>query len=181
MRRPLPSLPLIVAMLATLLVGCTRPPELIGIDNPEIPVASVADLTRHRIFITTTRQASEVSGALFSSGRAPELGLAAVDVTIPPTHVTGELERPSRLPPDPRTEFTVVNPVIYRSDARFIEEINRELATRPPGERKVLLFVHGYNNTASDALLRLAQFVEDTDYQGVPVLFTWASAARTPF
>jgi hypothetical protein len=61
MRRPLRSLPLVVAMLATLLVGCTRPPELIGIDNPEIPVASVADLTRHRIFITTTRQASEVA------------------------------------------------------------------------------------------------------------------------
>ncbi|MFB9233925.1 alpha/beta hydrolase, partial [Pseudohalocynthiibacter aestuariivivens] len=85
-----------------------------------------------------------------------------------------------RLPPDPRTEFAVVDPVIYRSDAPFISEINRELATRPPGQRKVLIFVHGYNTTTSDAILRLTQFVEDTDYQGVPVLFTWASAARTP-
>ncbi|MBL4558392.1 MAG: alpha/beta hydrolase [Rhodobacteraceae bacterium] len=37
--------------------------------------------------------------------------------------------------------------------------------------------MHGYNNTTSDALLRMAQFVEDSGFQGVPVLFSWASAA----
>ena len=166
-----------MALVALVLVGCSRPPELIGIDNPVIPAASVPDLSRHRIFITTTREASEVVGAFYSAGRAPELGLASVAVTVPPNHVLGQLERPQRLPPDPRTEFAVVDPVVYRTDASFISEINRELATRPAGQRKLLLFVHGYNNTTSDALLRLAQFVEDTGYQGVPVLFTWASAA----
>jgi esterase/lipase superfamily enzyme len=70
--------------------------------------------------------------------------------------------------------------VVFHNDASFVAEVNRELAKRPPGERKILLFVHGYNNTTSDAILRLAQFVEDTGYQGVPVLFTWASAARAP-
>ncbi|KRW94044.1 alpha/beta hydrolase [Paracoccus sp. MKU1] len=174
------SLPLVVTFLALTLVGCSRPPELVGIENPAIPVESVADLSRHRIFITTTREASEVVGAFYSSGRAPELGLASVDVTIPPNHAPGQVERPWRLPPDPRREFAVVDPLIYRTDASFIAEINRELATRPAGERKLLLFVHGYNNTTSDALLRLAQFVEDTGFEGVPVLFTWASAARTP-
>ena len=166
-----------MALIALVLAGCSRPPELIGIDNPVIPAASVPDLNRHRIFITTTREASEVVGAFYSAGRAPDLGLASVAVTVPPTHVLGHLERPQRLPPDPRTEFAVVDPVVYRTDASFISELNRELATRPAGQRKLLLFVHGYNNTTSDALLRLAQFVEDTGYQGVPVLFTWASAA----
>ena len=166
-----------MALVALVLAGCSRPPELIGIDNPVIPAASVPDLNRHRIFITTTREASEVVGAFYSAGRAPDLGLASVAVTVPPNHVLGHLERPQRLPPDPRTEFAVVDPVVYRTDASFVSEINRELATRPAGQRKLLLFVHGYNNTTSDALLRLAQFVEDTGYQGVPVLFTWASAA----
>ena len=170
---------LVIALLATGLVGCSRPPDLVGIDNPTIPAESVSQVSRHRLFITTTRKATEVVGAFYSSDRAPELGLASVDVTVPPNHVLGQLERPQRLPPDPRTEFAVVDPVIYRSDASFISEINRELATRPPGQRKLLLFVHGYNNTTSDAILRLTQFVEDTGYQGVPVLFTWASAART--
>jgi esterase/lipase superfamily enzyme len=98
-------------------------------------------------------------------------------VTIPPTHVVAQLERPTRLPPDPRTEFTIVDPVVYSADAAFIADVRRELAQRPAGQRRLLLFVHGYNNTASDAILRMAQFVEDTDFEGVPVLFTWASAA----
>jgi esterase/lipase superfamily enzyme len=171
---------LTVLLLSLVLAACSRPPELIGIDNPTLPAETVPDVSRHRIFITTTREASEVVGAFFSGERAPDLGLASVDVTVPPTHVVGELERPKQLPPDPRTEFAVVDPVIYRSDASFVAEINRELAKRPPGERKILLFVHGYNNTTSDAILRLTQFVEDSGYQGVPVLFTWASAASAP-
>ena len=169
---------LLAILFAMVLVGCARAPQIIGISNPEIPIASVAELTKHRIFVMSTRGASDVIGAFYSAERAPELGLSSVDATVPPTHVTGMLERPKRLPPDPRTEFTVVNPAVYENDAAFIREINRELAKWSPENRKLLLFVHGYNNTASDAVLRLSQFVEDTDFKGVPVLLTWASAAK---
>lgn len=172
-------LPYALMLAATLLAGCSRPPELIGVDNPELPSASVPELHRHKVFIATTRQATEVVGTFFSAQRAPELGLASVVSTVPPTHKVGEVERPKELPPDPRTEFTIVEPVVYRTDDAFVAELNRELARRPPGQRRLLLFVHGYNNTASDAILRLTQFVEDTSYQGVPVLMTWASAAST--
>ncbi len=180
MRDHLRFLSLIVMLLVPVLAGCGRPPDLVGIDNPAVPAATVPEIGRHRIFITTTREASEVVGAFYSGERAPELGLASVDVTVPPGHVVGQLERPLRMPPDPRAEFAVVDPVVYRSDAAFVAEVDRALASRPPGERTLLLFVHGYNNTTSDAILRLAQFVEDTGFQGVPVLFTWASAARAP-
>jgi esterase/lipase superfamily enzyme len=171
---------LAAVLLAAALAACGPPPEIIGVDNPETPSSSVPDVSRHRIFITTTREATEVAGAFFNADRAPDLGLASVEVTIPPNHVTGEVERPKRLPPDPRTEFTIVDPVVYQQHAQFISEVRRELAKRPPGERRILLFVHGYNNTASDAILRLSQFVEDTDFRGVPILFTWASAAKAP-
>ena len=180
MRDDLRYLGLIVALLTSVLGGCSRPPELVGIDNPVIPAESVPQVNSHRVFIMTTREASEVVGAFYSAGRAPELGLASVDVTVPPNHVPGQLERPRRLPPDPRTEFAVVDPVVYRSDASFISEIDREVAARPAGQRRLLLFIHGYNNTTTDAILRLTQFVEDTGFPGVPVLFTWASAARAP-
>ncbi len=174
------GLSLFLVLLVALGTGCSRAPDLVGIDNAESPAESTPGVTRHRVFITTTREASEVVGAFFSGERAPELGLASVDVTVPPTHVVGELERPKRLPPDPRTQFAVVDPVIYRDDASFVAEVNRELAKRPRDQQKILLFVHGYNNTTSDAILRLTQFVNDTGYEGVPVLFTWASAASAP-
>lgn len=171
--------PLLVAA-ALIIAGCSRPPELVGVDNPEYPAESQPDVSRHRLFIITTREASEVVGAFFSAERAPELGLASVDVTIPPNHQVGEVERPKQLPPDPRKEFAAVDPAIYRNDAAFVSELNAELMKRPRGSRRILLFVHGYNTTTSDAILHLAQFVEDTGFTGVPVLFTWASAAKTP-
>ncbi len=171
--------PLLLSV-ALLVAGCSRPPDLVGIDNPEHPAESLPDVSRHRLFIITTREASEVVGALFSAERAPELGLASVDVTIPPNHEVGKVERPRRLPPDPRKEFAVVDPAIYKGESAFLSELNKEVMKRKAGDRRILLFIHGYNTTTSDAILHLSQFVEDTGFTGVPVLFTWASAAKTP-
>jgi esterase/lipase superfamily enzyme len=167
-------------LLVSLLASCERPPDLIGVDNPDIPVSAVADVTRHRVFVTTTREASDQVGALYATTRSSDLGLASVVVSVPPTHVTGQLARPTRLPPDPRTEFAVVDPQVFQTQDAFVAEINRELAKRPPGQRTLLVFVHGYNTSTSDAVLRLGQFVQDSGFEGVPVLFTWASAAQVP-
>ena len=168
------------ALLLIAIAACERPPELIGVVNADIPVDAVPGVTRHRIFVTTTREASDQIGALYSATRSSDLGLSSVVVTVPPTHAIGSLERPSRLPPDPRTEFTVIDPVIYGTEDAFIRDINSALASRPPGERSLLVFIHGYNTSTSDAVLRLGQFVEDSGFPGVPVLFTWASAAQVP-
>ena len=168
--------PFLAAALAVL-VGCAPIPELVGIDNPEVPVGTVEGATLKQVFIASTRQETETAGAFYSAERSPELGLASVQVSIPPTHEVGALERPNYLPPDPRTEFAVVDPVVYGSDQAFLNALNAELLKRPRGKRKILFFVHGYNNTTSDAILRLAQFSHDTSFEGVPVLFDWASAA----
>lgn len=171
---------LIPILLFFFLASCERPPELVGIVNADVPVETVPEITRHRIFVTSTREASEELGALYSATRTSDLGLSSVVVTVPPTHEIGQLERPTRLPPDPRTEFTVIEPVVYGTSDSFIRDLNRELAMRPPGQRSLLVFVHGYNTSTSDAILRLGQFVEDSGFPGVPVLFTWASAAQVP-
>lgn len=160
--------------------GCSRPPEIFGLANPAVPIETVADVTQHNIFVVTTRQPSGETGTFLTKQRATELALASATVTIPPTHVAGQIERPRRLPPDPRKDFTIIDPELYQTETAFVAAIDQELARRPRGERRVLIFVHGYNNTATDALLRLGQFVEDSGFQGVPILFTWASAARLP-
>lgn len=169
---------LLAAVVLSVLSACGRAPDLVGIDNAEKPVAEQKEAQRRKIFIATTREASEVVGVFYSAERAPELGLASVVVSIPPTHVVGQLERPKNLPPDPETEFAVIEPTVYRTENSFVSGINDELAKLPPKDRKILLFVHGYNNTTSDSILRMAQFVEDTGFDGVPVLFAWASAAK---
>ncbi len=158
--------------------ACARPPDLIGVDNPNFPVSEVDQATQHTVFVATTRQPSKTEGVLFSEDRAASLGFASVQVSIPPTHVAGQLERAKRLPPDPRTEFAVVNPIVFDNDQGFVAALDREISKRPKGQRDILFFVHGYNNSTSDSILRLAQFVEDSGYTGIPVLFDWASAAK---
>lgn len=166
-------------LLCLLLASCTVPPEIVGIDNPEVPVDSVPGATRHKVFIATTREDSEVVGALFSDLRSDQLGLASVEVSIPPNHVEGDLERPHKIPPDPRTEFAIVSPTIYASEGAFISAMDQEFNHRTLDNRDALFFVHGYNTTTTEAILRVAQFVEDSGFKGVPVLFTWASAGKT--
>jgi Uncharacterized protein conserved in bacteria len=95
------------------LIACARAPEVIGIDNPETPARTVPGARYHKVFIATTREDSEVVGALFSELRAPDLGLASVTVSVPPNHVVGRLERPRVLPPDPTREFAVIEPTVY--------------------------------------------------------------------
>lgn len=162
------------------LAGCARAPDaIIGIDNPRVPAASVAGAIPHDIFFATTRAPDEDRAVMYSGERGESVGFARVTVSIPPTHKSGEIERAKRLPPDPRTAFAVLDPARFADGRDFIAAIDRALAARPAPDRTVLVFVHGYNTTLAAALLRTTQFVQDTGYRGVPVLFTWASRGRT--
>lgn len=165
-------------MLVLAAASCSSDPDIIGVDNLRVPSASVVASTKHKIFITTTRQRSNKAATFFSGHRGSGLALASVVVSVPPNHKAGVIERPKRIPPDPMREFTITEPETYGERDRFIAEINDELAKRPPDAQDVLLFVHGYNNTLSDSVLRVAQFVEDSGFKGIPVLFSWASAGE---
>ena len=167
-------------IFGTLLVsGCAGSPDaIIGIDNPRIRAETVTGARKHDIFIATTRALDANPAIMYSGERSDEIGLARISVSVPPNHVPGKIERPNSLPPDPRTEFTVLDPVTYTDERAFLEGLRSELATRRKGERNVLLFVHGFNTTLPAAALRVAQFVEDTGYSGVPVLFSWASRGK---
>ena len=162
-------------MTALLLAACSRPPDLIGIDNPGLPAVKVPGVSQNTIFIATSRKPSSAEGTFYSAERADSLGLASVTVTVPPDHRPGKIERASQLPPNPKRSFAVVDPQVFPREGAFVAAIDRALAARAPQDREVLVFIHGYNNTLSDAVLRIAQFVQDTGFRGVPVLFSWAS------
>ncbi len=42
-------------------------------------------------------------------------------------------------------------------------------------KRQVVIFVHGFNNTYSDAVFRFAQIMHDSATDAAPILFTWPS------
>jgi esterase/lipase superfamily enzyme len=169
------------AALATLLAGaaaaCSAPRHLIAVGPDMQGAGPDAVIRSHRIFIATTRAPSSEPGVFFSGQRSETLSFATVDVQIPANHVVGQVERPRRLPPDPDKHFIISNPQTFDGKG-LLSEAEAVARTRPRDERKLLIWVHGFYTTLTDAVLHLAQFVEDTGFDGVPLLFSWASAGR---
>lgn len=170
---------IVMALAVLVLASCASDPiNLVGLSSFESSRALPNGVKIQNIFVATSRLRSEDSSEFFSGERAQVMGLGNVDVTIPPNHQLGQIEQPSSGNSDILSHFTIARPIIYANSKEFASNINQELAKRPTGDRSILVFVHGYNTSFSSAVLRMAQFVNDTGFKGVPVLFTWASRGR---
>jgi|CXWK01.1.fsa_nt_gi esterase/lipase superfamily enzyme len=76
---------------------------------------------------------------------------------------------------DPKAKFNVEEMELVKPVNPFEERdivIVDSLKTR---SQQALLFIHGYNNSFADALLRVAQIAAATGYQGRVYLFSWPS------
>lgn len=164
---------LIVVLLALAVSGCIseRKHELLAADPAAPPPAGVA--AKHDIFVATTRSRDEDQRIVFSRNRADVLAFARVGVTVPKDHEIGKIERAKDgNPGNPAKDFTATDLTIFDSGAAF------STAVADNGDR-VLVFVHGYNTGFDDGVYRVTQIAHDTRYPGTPVLFSWASGART--
>jgi esterase/lipase superfamily enzyme len=161
--------------LAALLTSCASRPES-GFLAPIVsPDRGGAD---NSILIATTRERDARPGTFFNGERSAALDFAAVTVSVPPVHRPGAVEWPSSPPGNPQTDFVVREAAYLDGDKEFIERLNAQLASRPRGSRKVLLFVHGFNTLFAEGIYRLAQIAHDSQSTAVPVLFTWASRGK---
>ena len=163
---------LLVLCLPGLLAACARP----GVDPMYPPVsANVPGATSHTILIATTRKRSADPGAMFSGERGAGLDFAEAVVSVPPTHASGNIEWPSQPPGNPASDFVTREANYMDGEKAFIAALNQQLEQRPPGQRKVLLFIHGFNTKFPEGLYRLAQVAQDAKSPAVPVYFSWAS------
>ncbi|WFU11147.1 alpha/beta hydrolase [Rhizobium sp. CB3090] len=161
-----------IAVIAALsLTACGGRP--IGVMQPvaeNVPGTSNVDL-----LVATTRLPDKDPAVLFSGERGPGLKVDAVSVSIPPeaNRKVGQVQWPSRLPGDPMKNFvtTSVRPLIEVAD------IQAWLRTHLSKNKRVLIFVHGFNNRYEDSVYRFAQIVHDSHADVTPVVFTWPSRA----
>jgi esterase/lipase superfamily enzyme len=166
----------VVATVVSVLAGCAGRPGLDAL----MPSAEAAPGTReHVILVASTRQRDKRPGVFYNGERAPALGFARIDLSIPPTHTPGGIEWPKQAPGNPATDMMVREAAYRETPAEFLADLKAELAMRPAGQRKVVIFVHGYNTMFSEALYRIGQLVEDSRGPAVPILFTWASRGKT--
>lgn len=164
----------LVSLLSLVLAACGGPPRVLVVSaaRPEDTVGTV------RIFVATSR-ATTGQPEYFSGERSPSVGFARLDISVPRAHQVGQVELPGSVTSagDPASHFTV-SAVERLTEPEILKQVRAEVARRPPSEREVLVFVHGFNTNFADAAFRFAQIVTDSGFKGVPVLFTWPSRAR---
>lgn len=162
-----------LALFALLLAGCGgRPTGVL------VPQQEVAGAHRVEMLVATTRAAEAAApGVLFSGERGRGMRYADIAVSIPPdgARQIGEVQWPRAAQADPAREFATLRADVVdlkTALARFDTRIKR---TR---DRRVLVFVHGYNTRFEEAVYRFAQIVHDSGAPALPVLFTWPSRGR---
>jgi esterase/lipase superfamily enzyme len=166
------------AVIVTMLVcGCASRPS----SEVLTPLANVPETTsKVRLLVATTRERGSLEDPdAFTAERAKQLNFGALTVSIPPQHVTGEIEWPGNDGADPSKHFVTTDRQFY-SSKDFLDEIRARSRQGGPEANSVLVFVHGYNTLYEEAVYWMAQIVHDSGYTGTAVLFAWPSRGKAP-
>lgn len=160
-----------MALVLTVNAGCVS--RAVGVMTPVAETDKQASIVN--MLVATTRAASGDPATLFSGERGTGLSIDAVKVSIPPDakRVAGQVQWPRRLPPDPSREFATLS--VEKIDKP--SELQRWTREHSGKARRVMVFVHGFNNTYEDSVYRFAQIVHDSRADVAPVVFTWPSRA----
>jgi esterase/lipase superfamily enzyme len=117
-------------------------------------------------------------GARYGVERGNALAIGAVKVSVPRDHRAGQLETPSILKlefsPDPKRHVVLQSVEPMSADAWRAEVSKRATSHDQPG---VLLFIHGYNVSFSNAALRTGQLAYDLAFPGAAMFYSWPSRA----
>jgi esterase/lipase superfamily enzyme len=102
-----------------------------------------------------------------------------VEVSIPPVHKEGELERPFKLwiielKEDEKKHIVLKKLSVMKADD-FYGELRKEYDKRTPENRSAFVFIHGFKTSFDDAAYRTAQLAYDLNFEGVPMMYSWPS------
>lgn len=107
------------------------------------------------------------------------LAYGICEVTIPSTHVPGNLESPSWLHfeyyPDPEKHVVLKSVQPLERDPFYVK-LTAAVTASPTKE--AVVFIHGYENSFENAARQTAQLVRDAHFEGAPILYSWASKGR---
>jgi esterase/lipase superfamily enzyme len=123
------------------------------------------------VLAVTTRTPSDASkpGEIFSGERGWEPRYLSMTLSLPPNRPVGSLPAHSETP-DPEKHIALVS-----SKELTPAQFKALLKTSQFSKKRALVFTHGFNTQFDDAVVRFAQIVDDTQFNGVPVLFSWPS------
>ena len=158
------------AVLVLMLAGCGKDDGILTAD-----VMKPAPTTLIDVLVSTMRTPDPDPTILFSAIRSKALSFAEVTVSVPNERKAGSLTFPGRSV-DLATDFAAVRIGRMNNQSDFVARINKQLSVLPGGEKRVFVFVHGYNVNFAAGVFRHAQLMKDYQVPGVAVHFSWPSA-----
>lgn len=159
--------PIALLILSIALAACTPRGAMVVVppETAEGPISTV--------FVGTTRGLQGTG--VFGTERSEEMRFARYDVAIPPQREVGEIRYATPRRPNVSTDFVTTDQRIYAADADFRGDLGKALAANG---REAVIFVHGFNNTFTEGLYRIAQLHHDLEIPGVALHYSWPSAAE---
>jgi esterase/lipase superfamily enzyme len=133
------------------------------------------------VFFATDRKRIAEGSFENSANDSGDVAYGRTIVSIPATHLTGELERPwtlftIQLREDAASHILIAKRELLPSDS-FFTEVNHSIDVSPEGS--AFVFVHGYNVSFDEAILRTGQLAWDLRFRGPAITYSWPSADRT--
>ncbi|MDO9527111.1 MAG: alpha/beta fold hydrolase [Gemmobacter sp.] len=132
--------------------------------------------TLRTVFVGTSRGYDTETGH-YTRERTHE-SFARFDISIPPDRELGNITWPRKnSKPDPQRQFLTVKADRYETAAAFRTDLSTAMRPSRKGAREAVIFVHGFNNTFSEGMYRIAQLSNDLSLPGVAVHYSWPSRA----
>lgn len=179
---------LVALLLLVALAGCQPYPCQRFVPSLTVPTAR-GDFTGRfanvRLLFATDRAPTGLHDPRLAFGvdRSPAPTYGTCSVTVPIPHCRGRVQeswfawmrRPHR--DVVLKEVAILDPaepaayVKMEPPAGFVAALREQITLSP--RREVLIFVHGYAVTFEDSARIMAQVVHDTEFAGVPILYSW--------
>ncbi|MAQ85966.1 MAG: hypothetical protein CMH12_22690 [Maritimibacter sp.] len=158
-----------VLIIFLLAAGCAPRAQIVFTSAP-----GVAELPSRSLFVATTRA---VDAGRFKGARSEDPYYLRFDITVPPKRQLGDVPFATD-EIDPETQYLAKGRRVYDSAGAFRSDLGAALAAVPGGTREAIIYVHGFNNTFDEGVLRLAQLSADFGITAVPVHYSWPSAGK---
>jgi esterase/lipase superfamily enzyme len=133
-----------------------------------------------QVYFATNRaftHESSLEWSSITSLRSMKLKYGVTIVSVPKSHVLGQVERPRfryltwKYEPEKDDDHFRIKSRILLARAEFVDRLRSNA-------NSVLLFIHGYNVTFQDAVFKAAQIAYDANFGGSVLVFSWPSAGE---
>jgi esterase/lipase superfamily enzyme len=164
---------LLFVFLTLTLAACAPRGEFMSVDElaPEKQALVATAGVREVVFVGTSRRAD---AGVYGYGRSDVASFMRYDISVPGEREVGEVTWP-RSPgrADPNKDFLTLSDKLYADSGEFRTELRHAMDLR--GQRDVVVYVHGFNNTMAESVYRVAQMHYDLKVPGVAVHYAWPS------